>query len=87
MRTGSEQIFGEIKRRNCLVALHSRKVVEELIQRIPGGQVVERLLAPGEGSRQDQIDVGSTGRSLNGGRAAGSPVTRPACAYATPVSV
>ena len=41
MRTGSQQIFGEVKRCDRLLTRHSRKVVEELIQRISGGHVVE----------------------------------------------
>ena len=53
MRTGSQQIFGEVKRRDCLLTLHSRKVVEELIQRISGGQVVEEILDRHAGSSED----------------------------------
>ena len=39
-----------------------------------------------ERTRQDQTSAGSTVRSLNGGSATGSLVTRPASAYAAPAS-
>ena len=53
MRTGSQEILRELKRRDCLVTLHSRKVVEELIQRISSGQVVEEILHRHAGSSED----------------------------------
>jgi hypothetical protein len=53
MRAGSQEIFGEVKRCDCPVALHSRKVVEELIQRIPGSQVVEEILYWHAGASED----------------------------------
>jgi hypothetical protein len=45
-----------------------------------------RRSSAAERTRQDQINAGSTVRSLNGGSAAGSLVTRPARAYSAPAS-
>jgi hypothetical protein len=44
MHTGGQQIPGEFKRRDGLLTLHGRKVVEELVQRISGGQIIEEVL-------------------------------------------
>jgi hypothetical protein len=67
MRTGSQQIFGEFKRRDCLVTLHSRKVVEELIQRISGGQVVEEILYRHARSSEDRCAPEDLGIDLDHG--------------------
>jgi hypothetical protein len=53
MRTGSQEVSGEFKRRDHLVPLHGREIVEELIQRISGGQVVEEILYRHAGSPED----------------------------------
>ena len=44
MRTGSQQVSGELESGDCLFAPHGGKVIEELIQRVPGGEVVEEVL-------------------------------------------
>lgn len=67
MRAGSQEISGEVKRRDCLVALHSRKVVEELIQRIPGGQVVEEILYWHAGASEDRRASEDLGVDLHHG--------------------
>lgn len=53
MRTGSQQVSGELERSDGLLTLHGGKVVEELIQTISGGQVVEEVLHGHPGSAED----------------------------------
>ena len=53
MRTGSQEVSGEFESRDCLFTLHGRKVVEKLIQSVPGGQVVEEVLHGHPGAAED----------------------------------
>jgi hypothetical protein len=41
MRTGGQEVSGEFESSDCLVTLHGGKVVEKLIQSVPGREVVE----------------------------------------------
>lgn len=53
-RTGSQKISGEFERGDCLLTLHGGEVVEELIERIPGGQVVKKVLHRHPRSTEDR---------------------------------
>lgn len=44
MRTGSQKISGEFKRGDCLLTLYCGEIIEKLVKRIPGGQVVQEIL-------------------------------------------
>ena len=43
-RTGSQKISGELKRGDRLLTLHGGGIVKELIEGIPGGQIVQKVL-------------------------------------------
>jgi hypothetical protein len=44
MRTREQQIAGNLKRGNCLRSGYGRKVVEEPLQRVAGGEVIQQVL-------------------------------------------
>jgi len=53
MRTGGQQVSGEVERCDRLFTAHGGEIVEELIQGIPGGKVVEEILYGNSGSAEN----------------------------------
>ena len=67
MRTGSQEISGELKRRDCLLTLHGGKVVEELIDRVSSDQVIEEVLHWHPSSAEDRRAPENLGVDLHDG--------------------
>ena len=54
MRTRSQEIFRQLERRDGLLALHGGEVVEELMERVAGGKVVNEVLYRHPRSSEDR---------------------------------
>src|SRR5437867_11687635 len=53
IRTSSQQVSGEFEGSYRLFTAHRGEIVEELIQAVPGGKVVEEVLHGHSGSAED----------------------------------
>src|SRR5439155_11770376 len=65
MRTGSQEISGELERRDCLLTLYGGEVVEEPIERVSSGQVIEEVLHWHPSSAKDRRAAENLGVDLH----------------------